>query len=230
MITQEPTILGENEKIGENVKFGMNVIIYDNVEIGDNTEIEHNCIIGYNHLTHLWSEYSDKPQITKIGSNVLVRPNSIIYTGCELGDYVNIGSNVVMREFTKMGEHSYLGNGTVTEGYTEIGKHTAIHSLCHITQALKIEDYVFIATCVSTANGKKIGWHRDIGSGPQGATIERGARIGVGVVLLPAIRIGRESSIAAGAVVTKDIPAFKIAVGVPARVVGDVPEEERLKI
>lgn len=226
---EEVTRLGENIKIGENVKFGMNVIIYDNVEIGDGTNIEHNCIIGYDNLTHPRPEYADRPLVTRIGNNVLIRPNTIIYTGCELGDNVNIGSNVVMREFTRMGEHSYLGNGTISEGYTEIGKHTAIHSLCHITQELKIGDYVFVATCVGTANGRRITWSRDIEGSPQGATIERGARIGVGVVLNPAVRIGQEAFIGSGAVVTKDVPAFKVAVGVPARIIGDVPEEERLK-
>lgn len=223
-------MLGKNIKIGGNVRFGRNVIIYDNVEIGDGTSIEHNSIIGYNNLTHLRPEYRDRPQVTKIGNNVLIRPNAMIYAACELGDYVSIGSNVVMREFTSMGEHSFLGSGVVVEGYTEIGKFTAINAQCHITAKASIGDYVFLSLLVGTANGRRIQWYRDIPNIEQGPIIERGVRVGLGAMILPQVRIGEEALIGASALVTKDIPAFKIAVGVPARVIGDIPQEERLKI
>ena len=62
-----------------------------------------------------------------------------------------------------------------------------------------------------------------------GATIRRAARIGGGVVILPGIEIGEEAFVAAGALVTKDIPAGKLVAGLPARVWRDVPEEELLE-
>jgi acetyltransferase-like isoleucine patch superfamily enzyme len=62
----------------------------------------------------------------------------------------------------------------------------------------------------------------------KGATIRRAARIGGGVVILPGIEIGEEAFVAAGALVTKDIPAGKLVAGLPARVWRDVPEEELL--
>jgi acetyltransferase-like isoleucine patch superfamily enzyme len=63
----------------------------------------------------------------------------------------------------------------------------------------------------------------------KGATIRRGARVGGGVVLCPAIEVGEECFIAAGAVVTRDAPARKVLMGVPARVVRDVYEDELLE-
>ncbi|WP_158090252.1 acyltransferase [Kiloniella majae] len=54
--------------------------------------------------------------------------------------------------------------------------------------------------------------------------IEDGAYIGVNAVVLPSVCIGKCVIIGAGAVVTKDVPAYAIAVGVPARIVGDVRE------
>ena len=63
----------------------------------------------------------------------------------------------------------------------------------------------------------------------KGATIRRAARIGGGVVILPGIEIGEEAFVAAGALVTKDIPAGKLVAGLPARVWRDVPEEELLE-
>jgi acetyltransferase-like isoleucine patch superfamily enzyme len=57
----------------------------------------------------------------------------------------------------------------------------------------------------------------------RGPTIRRAARVGGGVVLTPGIEIGEEAFIAAGAVVTRDVPARAVVMGVPARVVRDVP-------
>jgi acetyltransferase-like isoleucine patch superfamily enzyme len=60
----------------------------------------------------------------------------------------------------------------------------------------------------------------------KGPTIRRGARIGGGAILLPAVEIGEEAFVGAGAVVTKDVPARKVVVGSPARILRDVPDDE----
>jgi UDP-2-acetamido-3-amino-2,3-dideoxy-glucuronate N-acetyltransferase len=60
----------------------------------------------------------------------------------------------------------------------------------------------------------------------KGPTIRRGARVGGGAILLPGIEVGEEAFIAAGAVVTKDVPARKLVVGSPARVLRDVADDE----
>jgi acetyltransferase-like isoleucine patch superfamily enzyme len=62
----------------------------------------------------------------------------------------------------------------------------------------------------------------------KGPTIRRGARVGGGAVLCPGVEIGEEAFVGAGAVVTKDVPARKVVVGNPARVLRDVAEEELL--
>ncbi|MFQ6061355.1 MAG: DapH/DapD/GlmU-related protein [Thermoplasmata archaeon] len=229
---EEATMLGENISIGKNVKFGKNVIVYDNVEIGDNVTIEHSTIIGYNNLTNLREEARKlkRPFMTRIGENVLVRPYSIVYAGCRVGNHSRICSHVIMREFTELGEDSYLGNGTKVEGYTRIGNQTGIETQVHITAKSLIEDKVFIATMTVLANGYTISWCRPhIPTVEEGPKIRRGARIAIGVKILPGVEIGREAFVGAGAVVTRDVPPFKIAIGVPARIVGDVPDEERLR-
>lgn len=224
----EVTKLGNAIQIGKNVKFGKNVVLYNKVQIGNNVTIEHNSIIGYNHLTHLRREYVDKPLVTKIGDNVLIRPNSTIYAGCKLENNVTVNSNTVIREFTVIGERSFLGNGVVVEGYTQIGKHVAIHAQCHITAKAIIGDYVFFGPLVTTANERKISWQRNVEQFIQGPVIERGVRIGAGAIVLPGVRVGREALIGAGAVVTNDVPPFKVVMGIPAKVVKDIPKEERL--
>jgi acetyltransferase-like isoleucine patch superfamily enzyme len=62
----------------------------------------------------------------------------------------------------------------------------------------------------------------------EGPVLRRACRIGGGAVLAPGVEIGEEAFVAAGAVVTKDVPPRALVMGVPARVVRDVPEEELL--
>jgi acetyltransferase-like isoleucine patch superfamily enzyme len=63
----------------------------------------------------------------------------------------------------------------------------------------------------------------------KGPTIRRGARVGGAAVLLPGVEIGEEAFVGAGAVVTRDVPARKLVVGSPARVLRDVPDGELLE-
>ena len=101
---------------------------------------------------------------------------------------------------------------------------------CHINEGVFIQgcyigDYVMIAPNVSILNISHI--HSDI-SRPmitQGTTersnpiIENDVWIGRNAVILPGVTIGRGSIVGAGAVVTKNIPPFSLAVGVPAKVI-----------
>src|SRR5207253_8206617 len=111
---------------------------------------------------------------------------------------------------------------------TTVGARTKIQADAYITAYSELEDDVFIAPCVVTTNDNFMGRterRRDLIKGP---TIRRGARIGGGAVLLPAVEIGEEAFVGAGAVVTKDVPPKKIVVGNPAREIRDVPEEQLL--
>jgi acetyltransferase-like isoleucine patch superfamily enzyme len=62
-----------------------------------------------------------------------------------------------------------------------------------------------------------------------GPVLRHACRIGGGAVLVPGVEIGVEAYVAAGAVVTRDVPARAVVMGVPARVVGEVPEEDLLE-
>ena len=77
----------------------------------------------------------------------------------------------------------------------------------------------------STNNGNYMGRGTGDYKGPH---IKMGARIASNSTLLPYIVIGEQAVVAAGAVVTHDVPDKKLVMGVPARVIRDVPEDELL--
>jgi acetyltransferase-like isoleucine patch superfamily enzyme len=63
----------------------------------------------------------------------------------------------------------------------------------------------------------------------RGAVLRRACRVGGGTVLTPGVEIGEEAFIAAGAVVTRDVPPRAVVMGVPARVIREVPERDLLE-
>jgi acetyltransferase-like isoleucine patch superfamily enzyme len=62
----------------------------------------------------------------------------------------------------------------------------------------------------------------------KGVVMRRGARIGGGAVILPGIEIGADAVVAAGAVVTKNVPAKMIYIGMPAKELREVPKDQLL--
>jgi acetyltransferase-like isoleucine patch superfamily enzyme len=143
-------------------------------------------------------------------------------TGCIIGDLASV------RERCVLGDGVVIGRGTCVENDTTIGDATKIQSNAYITAYMTIEDHVFIAPAVQTTNDNFMGRTEKRHALEKGATIRRGARIGGGALLLPAVEIGEDAFVAAGAVVTRDVPARKLVMGAPARVVRDVNEDELL--
>lgn len=164
-----------------------------------------------------------------IGEGTVVQTGAIIEKECIIGKHCRIGYHAVLRRGTVIGDYSVFGTLSVSEGFNTTGNHVTIHSQCHITQTVEIEDWVFIAPFFCGANTKQIVHGRDYELVKEGYRIKAGARIAIGVIVLPAVTIGKEALIGAGSLVTKNIPDYAIAYGSPAKVVGEVPIAERLK-
>jgi acetyltransferase-like isoleucine patch superfamily enzyme len=91
-----------------------------------------------------------------------------------------------------------------------------------------IEDDVFVGPGVCTTNDHTMARH-DPQTEMRGALLRRACRVGGGALLLPNIEVGEEAFVAAGSVVIRDVPARAVVMGVPARVVRSVGEEDLLE-
>ncbi len=121
-----------------------------------------------------------------------------------------------------------VGRGSLVENDTTIGARTRIQADAYLTAYSTLEEDVFVAPCVVTTNDNYMGRTDKRLALLKGPTIRRGARIGGGAVLCPGIEVGAEAFVGAGAIVTRDVPPGVVVVGSPARVLREVPDDERL--
>lgn len=166
--------------------------------------------------------------LVKFGKNCKVGYGVAIQEGCEIGDDCIIGNNTTICKNVKMGDRVIISHNVVIENGARIGSHVTIHAQTHLTKDIIIEDDVFFGPNATTSNTRKIKHGRNFPLTIEAPHIKRAVRVGAGATITPGVTIGENALIGAGAVVTKDISACKIALGVPAREVGDVPEEELL--
>lgn len=159
----------------------------------------------------------------RIGDNAVLRSGTIIYCDVEIGDGFQCGHTVLIRERMRIGKNTAVGSSSVIEGYGSIGDEVRIQSMVFVPTHTEIGNHVFIGPAAVLTNDRYPPTGKPELKGP---VIGDFAVIGAHATVLPGIRIGEGAAVAAGAVVTRDVPAGKMAVGVPATL-RDIPPEMR---
>lgn len=222
-------VILDNVQIGHNVYIGHNVVIHEGTRIGDNTFIDDGCILGRMPRSGAAARRKVQQALPplKIGNDCVISAQAILYAGTKIGNQVMVGDLASIRESIVLGNKVIVGRLVMVEPHTKVGNNVVIQTGTHITGDAIIEDEVYFGDEVSTSNDNAMRRGPGIYKGPH---IKRGARIGSNSTLLPGVVIGEEALVAAGAVVTRDVPDRKIVMGVPAKPVRDVPESELLSL
>lgn len=160
-------------------------------------------------------KYKMRSKTPIIGKNALIRSNSIVYNDVEIGKNLKTGHGVTIREKTYIGDNVLIGTNTIIEGHCSIGNNVSIQSNVYIPTNTIIEDYVFIGPCACFTNDK---YPIRVDFDLKGPVIKRGASIGANSTFLSNIEIGEGAMVAAGAIVTMDVPEYFLAIGAPARI------------
>jgi UDP-2-acetamido-3-amino-2,3-dideoxy-glucuronate N-acetyltransferase len=156
-----------------------------------------------------------------------IAPSADVSDQAVLGDGTKIWHLAQVREQANLGANCIVGRGAYVGTGVQIGENTKIQNYALVYEPAKLGKGVFIGPAVVLTNDtypRSVSPDGSLKSAhdwtPVGVTIEDGASIGARAVCVAPLTVGRWATVAAGAVVTKDVPAFALMAGVPARRLG----------
>jgi len=192
------------------------------VDIGSGLKADENVLLGY-----LPERKISNLKLT-IGKNARIRSGTVVYAGSKIGDNLQTGHNVTIREENHIDCDLNIWSNSVVDYGCKIGDYVKIHCNCYIAQYTTLEDHVFLAPGVAIANDLHPGckFSKECMKGP---TLKRNVKVGVNVTILPFLTIHEHSIIGAGSVVTRDIPPRCVAYGNPAKVMGSIDKIKCLR-
>jgi len=152
-----------------------------------------------------WFKNEFKPQvICGVGGNAIRRRFAEKGSSLGLEFCTVVHPSARLSRFVDLGKGTVVCAGTLLTTQIKIGEHVNLNLDCTVGHDSVIESYCNLSPGVHISGQVRL---------------EEAVTIGTGAVLLPAVRVGHDSVIGAGAVVNKDIPALSLAIGVPAKVV-----------
>ncbi|MBF0483180.1 MAG: N-acetyltransferase [Candidatus Omnitrophica bacterium] len=145
---------------------------------------------------------------------------AMVDDGAMVGDDTRVWANVYIQKGASVGKGCNVCNGTFIERGAKIGDHVTIKHNVSIFDGVTIEDDVFIGSNIAFINDRFPRSNREDAWTLEKTLIKKGATLGANAVVMCGLVVGEYAVVGAGAVVTKDVPAFTIVVGNPARKVG----------
>lgn len=171
---------------------------------GDAT-IDPGATVGY--------EYDPEAKPTILGRDARIRDGTIVYCDVEIGDGFTTGHDALVREHTSIGDDVVLGTKSVLDGHVTVGSNVSIQTGVYVPPESEIGDRVFLGpNAVLTNDPHPLRREGEL----DGPVLEEDVSVGANATILPGVTIGAGAFVAAGAVVTRDVPPGRLAVGVPA--------------
>jgi acetyltransferase-like isoleucine patch superfamily enzyme len=222
-------VQGRDVHLGEGVLFGTNVVVEDGTRIGEASVVEDGVLLGkVPRLARTSTAPRDAPGPLRLGARVTVCAGAILYAGTVIGDEAIVGDQAQVRERSIVGPRTVIGRGSAIDNDVTLGARVKVQTNVYVTAFSVVEDDVFLGPGVSTTNDDTMSRHaKDYAL--RGATFRRACRVGGSAVLVPGVEVGEEAFVAAGSVVTRDVPPRAFVMGVPARHVREVRDDELLE-
>lgn len=159
--------------------------------------------------------------------NYRVQPTAQVDESAVIGDGSSVWELAQIREGARLGEGCVVGRGAYVGTGVQIGNNVKLQNYALVYEPAELGDGVFVGPAVVLTND-----HNPRSVDPEGkqkrggdweavgVKVAEGASLGARSVCVAPVRIGAWAMVAAGAVVTKDVPDFGLVVGVPARRIG----------
>ena len=227
----EGCIIGPGARLGTGCRLGHHVVIHADTVIGNDVRIDDQATLGKLPMKAANSATTKEQELPplKVGDLSIVGTGVVLYRGATIDGKVLMADLCTVRENGTIGRGTIVGRGVTVENFCTVGRYCKLESECYITAYSTLEDRVFIAPGVVTSNDNFVGRTAERFKHFKGVTVKKGGRIGAGSVILPGIVIGEDGLVAAGSVVTRDVPPRTIVLGKPARPWREVPVEQLLE-
>jgi UDP-2-acetamido-3-amino-2,3-dideoxy-glucuronate N-acetyltransferase len=159
--------------------------------------------------------------------NSRIMPTAQVDDSAELGAGTTVWELAQIRENARLGERCVIGRGAYIGSGVRVGDNVKVQNYALVYEPAELGDGVFVGPAVVLTND-----HNPRSVDPDGrqkrggdweavgVTVAEGASLGACSVCVAPVHVGRWAMVAAGAVVTRDVPDYALVVGVPARRVG----------